>query len=328
MDGTEFLGWDEWVGQNGAPCWQCAFLNASEDNNAQLLHLWSQARKLTWILGECRVPICFSQGSQLGTALWGLVSPKCFNVFSKPWGFQENWNWHGRKRRVPARSDSFLTEENLILWKLPIFWINSSQDNNHNNQEWPSWCRTTFMNIYRITSLNIPAPCPFYFILMEGDGEQAMVSAEKLQGLFNLLIPQWPLNRKSCWSHWWEQNRPAFAHPFPSPLCATELPAVDWKPYLEWMGLQTKATLRAPGTWPSELATTCQWKGNVKLGQITGKLLLIWPKLSRLQALLSVFCLHSTSSKHETRQYQYTHLEMLKKGKMLQLHVKPLVIRL
>lgn len=156
------------------------------------------------------------------------------------------------------------------------------------------------MNIYRITSLNIPAPCPFYFILMEGGEEQAMVSAEKLQGLFNLLTPQWPLNRKTCWSHWWEQNRPTFAHSSPSPLCVTELPAVDWKPYLEWMGLQTKATLlRAPDTWPSELATTCQWKGNVKLGQITGKLLLIWPKLSSFQALRSVFCLHSTSSKHD-----------------------------
>lgn len=55
------------------------------------------------------------------------------------------------------------------------------------------------------------------------------------------------------------------------------------------------------------------------------KILLTWPNFSRLQALPSFL---SSQYLLETWQYQYIRVEMLKKGKILQLSVKHLVIHL
>lgn len=86
--------------------------------------LWSLDRKLTLIIGEYRIPICFSQSWQFIIGLWSLAFPKRLNIRSKPFpGGDKKTKEVGlaqwREKFLP-RLLSLLPEGNAILWT----WIN------------------------------------------------------------------------------------------------------------------------------------------------------------------------------------------------------------
>lgn len=156
--------------------------------------LWRLARKLTWIIGEHRIHICFSPSWQFIIGLWSPAFPKRLNILLKPFpgGYKETKEVglaHGRQKFL-SRFLSLLSHKNAILWT----WSNCIFSGLTGFRTVVRSAKLDAEQLQRVSRLQNcllknPSSLSSLPYSDRGWGQQTTGSAERPQGPFNFLPP-------------------------------------------------------------------------------------------------------------------------------------------